>query len=227
MSAVDPIVRGHNTGVTSSMPTLSRHLSPIRGGASPKPLSRNDQLRELTEKAMAGDHSSLRSLLRAVCPAMLRVARKVVGTEGGLAEDVVQEALIGVVDALPRYRKTCTVTHFACRIAVLCGMNARRRESTWQRIKETHRDEIHSPSAAPAAREDAKVVALHEILGELPSSHAEIIALHYVAEYTSAEIAELVDAPLETVRTRLKAARKNLRRQLNSHLMLSEGDHGR
>jgi len=50
-------------------------------------------------------------------------------------------------------------------------------------------------------------------LRSLPAAQRAAVALHYEAGYTVAETAELVGAPIETVRSRLRIARERLRRQ--------------
>lgn len=202
-------------------------LRTIRGGQDSKPLKREDQLRLLATQASGGNQAALRELLRSVSPAMLRVARRMVGANGNLAEDVMQESLLALVDALDRFRGTCTFTHFACRITVLTGMNVRRREATWQRHRESHYELLTAPGAPPpddVAELHARAQALRSLLDDLPPADAEVIALHYIAEHTSTEIASLCGLPLETVRTRLKAARRRLRASVGARLDLVERD---
>ena len=49
-------------------------------------------------------------------------------------------------------------------------------------------------------------------LKRLPLAQRAVLALHYEAGYPVAEVAELVGAPVETVRSRLRLARERLRR---------------
>lgn len=49
-------------------------------------------------------------------------------------------------------------------------------------------------------------------LRRLPLAQRAVLALHYEAGYSVAETAELLNAPLETVRSRLRIARQRLRR---------------
>jgi RNA polymerase sigma-70 factor, ECF subfamily len=58
-------------------------------------------------------------------------------------------------------------------------------------------------------------MALRAALGRLSPDHRAVVALHLHAGYTVAETAELVGAPLETVRSRLRVAREHLRRDLH------------
>lgn len=50
--------------------------------------------------------------------------------------------------------------------------------------------------------------------GRLPADQRAVIALHLHAGYSVAETASIVDAPIETVRTRLRRAKDRLRAEL-------------
>ena len=50
-------------------------------------------------------------------------------------------------------------------------------------------------------------------LRRLPAAQRTVLALHYDAGYSVAETAALVNAPVETVRSRLRLARERLRRE--------------
>jgi len=58
------------------------------------------------------------------------------------------------------------------------------------------------------------MLALRAAFARLPSDQRAVIALHLHAGYSVAETAAIVDAPLETVRTRLRRAKDRLRREL-------------
>jgi RNA polymerase sigma-70 factor, ECF subfamily len=58
-------------------------------------------------------------------------------------------------------------------------------------------------------------MALRAALRRLSPDHRAVVALHLHAGYTVAETAELVGAPPETVRSRLRVAREHLRRDLS------------
>jgi DNA-directed RNA polymerase specialized sigma24 family protein len=56
----------------------------------------------------------------ALSPEIVRVARAVLGGSDGDLDDVVQEALIGLLHVLPSFRGECSLRGVANRIAV-CG----------------------------------------------------------------------------------------------------------
>jgi len=124
-----------------------------------------------------------------------------------------------VIDALPRFRGEGTVLHFACRTAVLTAMNARRRDRT--RKRDRLRDALDIDTLAtgepnPEARavQGSLAPIVRQLLDVLPDSMAEALALHAVLGYTVAEIAEAAGVPTETVRSRLRLAKRALRKHI-------------
>jgi RNA polymerase sigma factor (sigma-70 family) len=124
-----------------------------------------------------------------------------------------QEALVAMLDALQRFRGESTVLHFACRVAVLTAMNARRRNSLRERTLLQDGD-IEAGASPPAVErlEHREVILL--LLDELPEPQAEVLALHCALGYTLSEIAAASGVPLNTVRGRLVTAKQFLRKQL-------------
>lgn len=186
-----------------------------------------DPHRALARAAGQGDSAAVGELLKQLLPAMLRVVRQVLGTTHPDAEDVLQEAASGLVEALGTFRHESSVRHFACRVALLTALNARRRFQLRERL---------TPSAPAGAldaalgdeRLRADVLAerrrkvLLELLNELPQAQAEVLALHCVLGYTVAETAEATGVPPNTVRGRLVSAKNALREALSLDTELEE-----
>ena len=69
----------------------------------------------------------------------------------------------------------------------------------------------------PTGRSDADPedwTSFREAFGRLPADQRAVVALHLQAGYSVFETATIVDAPVETVRTRLRRAKDRLRRDL-------------
>ena len=179
-----------------------------------------DALAALADAAARGERAAVRTFLVSIGPQLLRVVRRVLGAEHPEVDDVLQESAFAVIDALPRRRRESTVLHFSCRIAVLTAMNVRRREATRKRhavrADDLDVDELATDAPGPdiAASEQGSVQLIHTLLDSLPLAQAEVLALHCVLGYTLPEIAESSDVPLETVRSRLRAAKRALRELL-------------
>src|SRR5438477_24159 len=76
--------------------------------------------------ARAGDPLAIEELLAMLGPSLLRAVRALMGPAHPDLEDVVQDVLIAVVDALPSLRGDCTLLQFAIRIATRRTTTARR-----------------------------------------------------------------------------------------------------
>jgi RNA polymerase sigma-70 factor (ECF subfamily) len=63
--------------------------------------------------------------------------------------------------------------------------------------------------------EPAERLMLREALGRLSPDHRAVVALHLYAGYSVDETARMLQVPFDTVRSRLRAARERLRREIS------------
>jgi len=187
-----------------------------------------DPLRPVARRAAAGDDRAQRTLLVALGPALLRVVRAVLGVGHPDAEDVLQESMISLCAALASFRGECRTSHFACRVAVQTAMNARRRAAHRQRttptippdeLAELAHDDLSPAELLAAAR---RRELLRSLLAELPPVQAEVLALHTMLGHSVAETAAVTRVPVNTVRSRLRAALAALRERAGRDAVLSE-----
>jgi RNA polymerase sigma-70 factor (ECF subfamily) len=187
-----------------------------------------DPLLSLTRAAIRGEAEAQRTLLVMLGPALLGVARSVLGPNHPDVEDVLQEAMAAVHGALPKFRGECRTVHFACRVALRTAMNARRRAAYRARYTPSTAPEAlacvpHdecSPADARGAAERRE--ALRLLLDDLPAVQAEVLALHVVLGYSVDETAEATGVPRDTVRSRLRAALAALRERVARDEVLLE-----
>jgi RNA polymerase sigma-70 factor (ECF subfamily) len=193
-----------------------------------------DELLGLARAAAKGDRSATHALLVALAPHLLRTVRSLLGRSNPDAEDVAQEAALVVIGALPSFRGESSVQRFATRTAVLVAMNARRKRAASkrggeQRALATDLDELVAEPDGPEHKlvQAQAAQAVRALLLTLPAAQAEALALHCVGGCTLAEIAATTNAPLQTVKSRLRLARRALRLTLDGKpalLELLEGD---
>jgi RNA polymerase sigma-70 factor (ECF subfamily) len=184
-------------------------------------------LAALADDVARGDSTALRTLLTTITPQLLRVVRRVLGGDHPDLEDVTHEAAYAVVEGISRFRGDCTVRHFACRIAALTAMNVRRRERTSKRNREREPidpEDFPADQLRPdqAAQRNSLAPIVRELVSNLPEPLAEALTLHVILGYTVGEIAQASDAPVETVRSRLRLAKRSLRKRALGHPMLGE-----
>lgn len=200
---------------------MLRLLRSARHGQAPR-AERADPLRSIASAAARGDRAAQRTLLIETGSALLRTVRAVLGAGSPELEDVFQEAMTAVHVALPSFRGDCSTLHFVCRVGVQTAMNARRRGRTRARhvsatddgeLAELARDDASPAELLAAARRRA---ALRQLLGDLPEPQAEVLALHTMLGYSVEETAQVTGAPVNTVRSRLRAALVALRQAVSA-----------
>lgn len=83
-------------------------------------------------------------------------------------------------------------------------------------IREERAVESLSEARSEHSEADAEIAldaeALHQALQILPAHHREILILHYLRDLSTQELAEILDCPPGTVKSRLYHARLELRR---------------
>src|SRR5689334_17674193 len=82
---------------------------------------------ELARAAAGGNTAATQALLKALAPGMIRGAHAVMGRAHPDVDDVIQQALIGLVQALPAFRGECSPQHFASRIVARTAVAATHR----------------------------------------------------------------------------------------------------
>jgi RNA polymerase sigma factor (sigma-70 family) len=179
----------------------------------PKPVSASMRL---ARAASLGDTVAMRELLRDLAPRIERVVRAVLGRQQHQdAEDVVQQAMLGFVQALPSFRCECEPIHFASRVAARTAIAAARRGRAARARHEDGVDIDLLTSTIPEPLADAertrRMAALQEALTRIPSEQAETLALRVVLGWSLSEVAEAMAVPLNTVRSRLRLAKNALR----------------
>jgi RNA polymerase sigma-70 factor (ECF subfamily) len=179
---------------------------------------------ELARAASGGDMAATQALLKALAPGMIRAAHAVMGSRHADVDDVIQQSLIGLVQALPAFRGECSPQHFASRIVARTAVAATHRS----KVRGARRDDSLEVDAFEAdalpphdgidAERRRKVV--QELLAALPEEQAETLALRVVMGFSLGEVADATGTPLNTVRSRIRLAKEALRRRIEGDASL-------
>lgn len=191
---------------------------------SPRPVLRPgdaERTEAVIAAARAGDPAALEELLAFLAPPLLRTVRALMGKTHPDLEDVVQEVLIAVVDALPSFRGDCTLLHFAIRIATRRTTTARRRSRSILGWLETFGRKQEALDVGPVSPGDETIAdrrrqLLRALLGEIPEAQAEALALRVALGHSIDEVAAITRAPTNTVRSRLRLAKEALRTRISA-----------
>ena len=170
------------------------HLAAVAGPA----LSDRDAI----TRVLAGDHAAFEILVRRYNQRMFRAARAVTRTDVD-AEDVVQQAWLGVFKNLAQFRGDASFSTWATRIAVNEAIALTRKRPIVAEIVEQE-----SAAAPDAELARAQVgVLLEACLASIPQGNREVMVLRDVLELDTAETAACLGLSEEAVRVRLHRAR--------------------
>jgi RNA polymerase sigma factor (sigma-70 family) len=164
-------------------------------------------------RAKHGDLDAFEEVVRARMEAIYRLSFAILGDESE-ARDAAQETFVAAWQRLSGLRDPERLDAWLDRIAVNAArMNLRARRR--RRVREIPVADVGRTAAATAtapARDDAAMLA--GALRHLPVEQRELLALHHLEGRPLTEIADVLDVPVGTVKSRLSAARAALGRAL-------------
>ncbi len=127
------------------------------------------------------------------------------------AEDTVSEVFIDVWRQAGRFEGRSQVTTWLLAIARNKALSLLRRRSA-EELDDEVAEFIEDPSDNPeiAMQKTQRASVLQDCLTQLSPAHREIVDLVYYHEKTVEEVAEIIDVPTNTVKTRMFYARKRI-----------------
>lgn len=160
---------------------------------------------QLIDRALAGDRLATERLMERHRRAVIAIAYRALGNADD-AYDVAQEALVYAALRLTDLRERDRFSAWLKHITLSqCADYRRRRGTRW----------LGEPITVLNERsEEANYVerlVIREAIAHLSDSHRTTLLLHYVGGWSLEEVAALLDVPINTVRSRLMAAKSYLR----------------
>ncbi|MGD8862349.1 MAG: RNA polymerase sigma factor [Myxococcales bacterium] len=167
-----------------------------------------------------GDAHAQRVLAHRLAPRVQRITGRLVANRAD-AEDAAQLALIEILRSAGSFREEASIERWADRITVRTTLRHARdqRKRFWSLGSRVDPDEVRAALVDPAQRGQTPR-KLEEYLAELPEARREALVLKHGLGYTTEEIAELTGKPVGTVKDRLVAARRQLRKLIQRELRL-------
>jgi RNA polymerase sigma-70 factor (ECF subfamily) len=177
----------------------------------------NDEVRAdeaLMARVARGDEVAFRQLSRRHVPAMVGLARRVLGNAAD-AEDVVQEAMLRVWTHAPRWQPLAAFRTWLTRVVVNLCLDRKRRKP-WVDLDAAGEIADPAPSVPEVAEQNEREQALTAAIGELPDRQRTAIVLTYREGMTNAQVAEVLDTSVSAVETLLIRGKKTLRAKLGA-----------
>ncbi len=165
-----------------------------------------------------GDAGAFEVIYERHSPAAFSLAYRMMGTRSG-AEDVTQDAFLSMWRSGARYdRARGSVRTWVLGIVHHRAIDALRRatvhdkrragdEGIEERFEARERTDVEA-----ARREESGTV--RTALRSLPSDQSQVIELAYFGGFTHTEIADMLDAPVGTVKGRMRLGLKKMKAQL-------------
>ena len=172
----------------------------------------DDSDEALMARVARGDERAYRILARRHLPAMLGLARRILGNAAD-AEDVAQEAMLRVWTHAPRWQPLAAFRTWLTRITVNLCLD-RKRRAPWVALEAA--GEIADPAPGATERSEAgeRDRRLAAAVAELPARQRTAIVLTYGDGMSNAQVAEILDTTVSAVETLLVRGKQNLRRTL-------------
>ena len=172
----------------------------------------------LVDAAVGGDPAAICAVLRGLAPEVARVVRTILGPSDMCVEDAIQDALLSLMHALPSFRRECSIRRYANRIAARTALLERSRTRV-VRQREMRFSLDERPLAYVDGRHDLehrRKAFVHRMFEVLPNAQAEALTLRFLLGYSLEEIADAVDAPVNTIRSRIRLAKEVMRAHLEA-----------
>jgi RNA polymerase sigma-70 factor, ECF subfamily len=170
----------------------------------------------LVERIAAGNKLAMQALFARHRTYVYRWLLRFVSNET-LAEDLLSEVFLDVWRQAGRFQRRSSVSTWLISIARHKGLSARRRRTDGAELNEKLEATIADPANDPevALQEKDRGELVRRALIRLSPEHRQVIDLVYYHEKSVDDVAQILDVPPATVKTRMFYARKKLAELVN------------
>ncbi|AMA72316.1 MULTISPECIES: RNA polymerase sigma factor [Aneurinibacillus] len=171
---------------------------------------------ELIRSAQNGDRKALVQLLESIEHSVYRTAFYILGNEHD-ALDASQEALIRIYTKIDTYQEKAKFSTWVQRIVTnICIDKFRKKKETVS--IDQHELTLYDSHDVEREIERAGVAEeVREAIKRLPEHQRTVVTLRYLQDLSYGEIAEVMDMPLNTVKSYLYRARQHLQELLHEY----------
>lgn len=177
----------------------------------------------LVARAQGGDAAAMNALLERHYDRIHAVCRRITGSAAD-ADDAAQDALIKIVRGLVNFDGRSTFGTWAYRVATNVSLDELRRRRRRPQLHVVRPDDTGERRRGPAELADERAehevtapvdrIALEGLIAGLPPDFRAPLVMRDVGDLDYAEIAEALDIPIGTVKSRIARARRHLVEQL-------------
>jgi RNA polymerase sigma factor (sigma-70 family) len=164
--------------------------------------------RALVEAASSGDRTALDTLAKRIAPRVKRLARALAAGRPAW-EDAAQQSLLEILGSTHTFDGKSSFERWADRITARTTLRLLSRERSVSLTRDPEREVDELAAEPPAGHETTSDV--QHFLGKLSLERRVAVVLHHVAGYSVEEVAVISGVPVDTAKSRLLTARRELR----------------
>ena len=168
----------------------------------------------LVSRIRARDRRAFQELYESYRPRLSHFVMRLV-KRPPLVEEVVNDTMMVVWDGLERFKGESKLSTWVFAIAYRKGLKALNR--TDDPLEDDRLEEVASGAPGPEqnAADSQRHISLRRAMDQLSADHRAVMDLTYFHEMGYREIAETMDCPVDTVKTRMFHARRHLKKLLS------------
>jgi RNA polymerase sigma-70 factor (ECF subfamily) len=179
----------------------------------------NDPDASLIERTRRGDHQAFGELVRRYQDVSFRVAFIITGSAED-AEDAAQEGFVRAYQSIDRFRLEAPFRPWLLRIVANAARTRRGRAARRLALPLAEADSSQAivdtqPTPDAVAIADEQAAELLNMLAMMRPDDQQVISLRYFVDLSEAEMAEVLNCPRGTVKSRLSRALSRLRLAMN------------
>jgi RNA polymerase sigma-70 factor (ECF subfamily) len=182
--------------------------------------------RALIRRAQSGDTGAFNELIKLYERAVYNFALRLT-SDSDDASDIAQDAFIRAFNAINSFRGDASFTTWLFRITtnVFLDERKKRRAHPTQSLDEiitlsesalTRQVEDHAPGPEAIATDKERTATLNRAIQKLPEYQRAMVVMYHLEQKAYEEIAEILEVPIGTVKSRLNRARLALKDLLSA-----------
>lgn len=169
----------------------------------------------LISRARGGDREAFGALVEQYRDNVYRLAYRMCGNAYD-ADEAAQEAFVAAWRALPNFRGDAKFSTWLYRLTTNAAIDVMRREKRHQTVGDGEMVDLADDADSPQERVERteQQEAVQKALATLSEEYREVLLLRYMEELDYAEIAEVLQLPSGTVKSRINRAKAALKTAL-------------
>lgn len=169
------------------------------------------EARALLIAAASGDEAASRRIYREHVDRIYRTVARILGSNDGDIDDVVQQTFLAALDSAQRFDGRSKLSTYLIGIACRRALDAardRQRRARWGRLPEWVQDLLPARQARPSDHDERSFATW--ALSHLSPEQRQAFVLHEVEGHTLQEIADMTGTGVSTLHARVQSAKKRL-----------------